>query len=139
MASSTQKGDGGLMTEINVTPLVDVVLVLLVLMMVTATALAQKTIQVELPKARSGDSASPKKPLMVAVDESGALFVDTDRVDESGIRARAREAVARDPDVSAILAADGRARHEAVVHALELLRAERVAKIAIVVRAEGTP
>ena len=136
MASSTQKGDGGLMTEINVTPLVDVVLVLLVLMMVTATALAQKTIQVELPKARSGDAAPPKKPLMVAVDESGALYVDSDRVDESGVRARAREVVARDADVSAVLAADGRARHESVVHALELLRGERIAKIAIVVRAE---
>lgn len=136
MASSSQKSDGGLMTEINVTPLVDVVLVLLVLMMVTATALAQKTIQVELPKARSGDAMTPKKPLMVAVDESGALFVDTDRVDEAGMRARAREAVARDADVSAVLAADGRARHETVVHALELLRGERIAKIAIVVRAE---
>ncbi|MBX3201857.1 MAG: biopolymer transporter ExbD [Labilithrix sp.] len=139
MAGASQKGDGGLMTEINVTPLVDVVLVLLVLMMVTATSLAQKTIQVELPKARSGDADSAKKPLMVAVDESGALYVDADRLDEPGVRARAREAVARDADVSAVLAADGRARHEVVVHALELLRGERVAKIAIVVRAEGAP
>ncbi|HVH47878.1 MAG TPA: biopolymer transporter ExbD [Labilithrix sp.] len=138
MASSSQKSDG-LMTEINVTPLVDVVLVLLVLMMVTATALAQKTIHVELPKARSGDAESAKKPLTVAVDEAGALFVDTDRVDESGLRARAREAFARDAQVSAVLAADGRARHETVVHALELLRGERISKIAIVVRAEATP
>ena len=139
IAASSKRRREDSTPDINVTPLVDVVLVLLVLMMVTATALAQKTIQVELPKARSGDTATPKKPLMVAVDESGALFVDTDRVDEAGIRARAREAVASDPDVSAILAADGRARHETVVHALELLRGERVAKIAIVVRAEGTP
>ena len=139
MASSTSKGGDGLMTEINVTPLVDVVLVLLVLMMVTATALAQKTIHVELPKARSGDADSAKKPLVVAVDESGGLFVETERVDEAGVRARAREAVARDAEVSAVLAADGRARHETVVHALELLRGERIAKIAIVVRSEGTP
>lgn len=138
MASSS-KGESGLMTDINVTPLVDVVLVLLVLMMVTATALAQKTIHVELPKARSGDADGAKKPLTVAVDESGALFVDTDRVDDAGVRARAREAVARDAQVSAVLAADGRARHETVVHALELLRSEHVAKIAIVVRAEGKP
>lgn len=139
MGSLSKKGDDALMTDINVTPLVDVVLVLLVLMMVTATAMAQKTIQVELPKARSGDADSSKKPLMIAVDESGALFVDTDRLDEAGVRARAREAVARDAQVSAVLAADGRARHENVVHALELLRGEHIAKIAIVVRAEGTP
>jgi len=135
MASSSPKSDG-MMTEINITPLVDVVLVLLVLMMVTATALAQKTIHVELPKARSGEVDAAKKPLLVALDETGALFVDTDRLDEAGVRARAREALARDPQLSAVLAADGRTRHEAVVHALELLRSERIAKIAIVVRAE---
>ncbi|HVJ91826.1 MAG TPA: biopolymer transporter ExbD [Labilithrix sp.] len=138
MAGASQKGDGALMTEINVTPLVDVVLVLLVLMMVTATALAQKTIHVDLPKARSGETDPAKKPLSVSVDESGALYVDEDRLDEGGVRARAREALSRDPQVSAIVAADGRARHEAVVHALELLRSEHVTKIAIVVRAEGT-
>lgn len=139
MATSTSKGDAALMTEINVTPLVDVVLVLLVLMMVTATALAQKTIAVELPKARSGESDAAKKPLVVAVDESGALFVGNDRVDDAGVRARAREALASDSQVSAVLAADGRARHESVVHALELLRGEHIAKIAIVVRAEAKP
>ena len=138
MATSSKGLDGGLITEINVTPLVDVVLVLLVLMMVTATALAQKTIHVELPKARTGDAAAAKKPLMISVDESGALYVDADRLDDDGVRARARVAVLRDGDVSAVLAADGRARHETVVHALELLRLEHVAKIAIVVRAEPT-
>lgn len=138
MAGSSQRSDGALMTEINVTPLVDVVLVLLVLMMVTATALAEKTIHVELPKAQSGDPSATKKPFAVAVDETGALFVGAERVDDAAMRARAHEAIARDPEVSAVLAADGRARHESVVHALELLRGERIAKIAIVVRAEAT-
>jgi biopolymer transport protein ExbD len=108
-------------------------------MMVTATALAQKTIHVELPKARNGEADQAKKPLVVAIDASGALYVDTDRLDEAAVRARARDAVARDADVAAVLAADGQARHETVVHALELLRGERVTKIAIVVRDEGTP
>lgn len=139
MGASSSSSQNGLMTEINVTPLVDVVLVLLVLMMVTATALVQKTIPVELPKAKSGESAAPNPPLVVAVDEHGALFLDRDTSPsaESAVRARAREAVAKDAQTSAVLAADGRARHESVVHALEILRGERVAKIAIVVRAEG--
>lgn len=140
MAASTQGGGGGLMTDINVTPLVDVVLVLLVLMMVTATAVAQRTIPVELPKAKSGEPAgAPRKPVVVAVDEGGRLFLGDDRtpVTEDAVRAQARASVAADADVSAVLAADGRARHDAVVHALELLRGERVTKIAIVVRAEA--
>ena len=134
MGMSSRSKDGALMTDINITPLVDVVLVLLVLMMVTATAMANRSIPLELPKAKSGEPESSRKPLVVSVDESGALFLDTLRVDDAALRKHAREAAARDPQVTAVLAADGRTRHEAVVHALELLRAERVSKIAIVVR-----
>lgn len=140
MAGSSTNS-GAMLTEINVTPLVDVVLVLLILMMVTATSLASKTIPVELPKAKSGSSDASERPLVVAVDENGAMFLDKDRADDNAVRARAREALAAanasSRQVNAVLAADGRARHEAVVHALEILRSERVAKIAIVVRAEA--
>lgn len=128
MASSSASDKDGLLTEINVTPLVDVVLVLLVIMMATATALASRTIPVQLPKASSGAMAQDRKPLAVAVDESGTLFVEHARVSDAELRARARGIE------SAIVAADGHARHESVVHALELLRSEHVAKISIVVR-----
>jgi biopolymer transport protein ExbD len=128
MASSTSSNRDGLLTDINVTPLVDVVLVLLVIMMATATALASRTIPVHLPKASTGLSPSDQKPLAVGVDESGALFVEQTRVSDGELRARARGLE------TAIVAADGRARHESVVHALELLRSEKVAKISIVVR-----
>jgi biopolymer transport protein ExbD len=134
-SSSSSSQGSGLLTEINVTPLVDVVLVLLILMMVTATTLATKTIPVELPKSSTAESDGSDRPLVVAVDESGALFLDHERADDATVRARARAAVAKGKQASAVLAADGRARHEAVVHALELLRSEHVAKIAIVVRA----
>jgi len=130
--------DPGLMTEINVTPLVDVVLVLLVLMMMTATALASRTIPVSLPEARSGSSDAPRKPLVVGIDEHGALYLDKQRATDPEVRAACRAAHERDAQAaSAILAADGRARHESVVHALDLIRSERLAKIAIVVRTEG--
>lgn len=141
MGGSSSRGHGGLLTEINVTPLVDVVLVLLVVMMVTATALANKSIAVELPKAKTGDADGKKVPLVVSVDEEGALYLDQKRATDLAIRARAREARANNPLASAVLAADARARHGAVVHALDLLRGERVVKIAIVVqsRAEERP
>ncbi len=119
--------DDQLMTEINVTPLVDVVLVLLVLMMVTATAIASRTIGVDVPKAKTGTSA-PARPLVIALDERGAFLIDGQPASEDDVRARARSK----PDV--VLAADGRTRHEIVVHALDVLRGEQVQKIAIVVR-----
>jgi biopolymer transport protein ExbD len=137
MASSSHRESGALLTEINVTPLVDVVLVLLILMMVTATTMATKTIAVELPKAKSGASETSEAPLVVAVDENGAMFLDHERADDAMVRARARSKVSGGKEVSAVLAADGRARHEAVVHVLEILRSERVAKIAIVVRGDS--
>ena len=69
---TSSRSDGALLTEINVTPLVDVVLVLLVLMMVTATSLASRTIPVELPKAKTGSPEPSDRPLVVADDERGA-------------------------------------------------------------------
>ena len=128
MASSSNNHSSGLLTDINVTPLVDVVLVLLVIMMATATALASRTIPVQLPKASTGATPDANKPLAVAVDESGAFFVEHTRVTDDELRAHAR---GRE---TAIVAADGRTRHESVVHALEILRGEHVAKISIVVR-----
>lgn len=123
----------GLMVDINVTPLVDVVLVLLVIMMVAATTLATRTIQIELPKARSG-AQNPAAPLVISVDEGGALGVDGRTADDAAVRASARAAVSGNRDVTAVVAAHARARHEAVVRAIDLVRTERVAKIAIVVQ-----
>lgn len=137
MASSFDRGNGGgLMTEINVTPLVDVVLVILVLMMVTATAIASRTIGVDLPQARTASSSTTPEPLVVTIDPSGRLFFGADLADEALVRARAREAAANGATV--MVAADGRTRHEAVVFALDVLRSERVTKIAIVVRPESS-
>jgi len=135
MGASSSRGQNGLLTEINVTPLVDVVLVLLVIMMVTATAIANQSIAINPPKARSGEADGKRVPLVVSVDEAGTLYLDQRPATDVEVRARARAAKASDPEPSAVLAADGRARHESVVHALDLLRGERVAKIAIVVKA----
>lgn len=133
-SQANARGDG-MLTEINVTPLVDVVLVLLVVLMVAATAIANRSISVEVPKARTGDADGKKSPLVLVVDEGGAIFVGAERLDDAAVRERARGV--RELDASAVIAADGRARHEAVVHALDLLRAERIGKVAIMVRGVG--
>jgi biopolymer transport protein ExbD len=121
-------GGGEGINDINVTPLVDVVLVLLVVLMVAATALANKSMAVELPKASTGEATGKQEPLVVAVDESGALSMDGRPATDGDVRARARSVP------NAVVAADGRARHASVVHVLDLLRAEHVVKIAIVVQ-----
>jgi biopolymer transport protein ExbD len=138
MGASSHRESGALLTEINVTPLVDVVLVLLILMMVTATSLASRTIPVELPKAKTAEADATERPLIVALDENGAMFLDKEPADDSAVRARARKlAESSRAQASAVLAADGRARHAAVVHILELLRSEHVPKISVIVRGDA--
>ena len=69
---------------INVTPLVDVVLVLLIVLMVTAGYIVAKSIPVDLPKAQTGEPSGTT--LAVSIDSSGALYLDAVRLDEDGLR-----------------------------------------------------
>ena len=86
MAGSTSSG-GGPIVGINVTPMVDVVLVLLVIMMVSATYIVQQSLKVELPKTATSDEAA-SSPAAVTITKDGAFFFGGSPVE----RARARGA-----------------------------------------------
>ena len=118
-----------IITDINVTPLVDVVLVLLIILMVTATAIVSKTIPMELPKAETGEQTTGT--LSVSVDESGTLYLDRDALDAEQFRARVRKARQEDPEVRAVIAADAHTDHMHVIRAIDLLRKEEVMRFAI--------
>lgn len=135
MAGGASSGeDDELITEINVTPLVDVVLVLLIILMVTATAIVSKTIPMELPKAATGEQTP--STLAVSIDQSGQVFLDTIPVDAEELRAKVRAAREADGDLRAVIAADGRIAHAKVVQVIDILRQEQVTKFAINVRPE---
>lgn len=133
MAGGARSGDDdSLISDINVTPLVDIVLVLLIILMVTATAIVAKTIPMELPKAATGEQTSTT--LAVSVDKDGKLFVDARPVDENGLRQQVRQARQGNDEVRAVIAADGRLAHAKVIGVIDLLRQEKVTKFAINVR-----
>jgi len=123
-----------MITGINVTPLVDVVLVLLVVLMVTASYIAAHAIPVELPKAATGEVAT--SPLAISVNRAGAMFVDGAAVDDAAFRARVRHAHDADPQVRAVIAADADSAHHSVVHVIDLLRREQVTRFALNVNPE---
>ncbi len=129
--SSTRPGE--VITQINVTPLVDVVLVLLIVLMVSASYTVSKSLPMDLPKASTGESQS--LPLAVSIDESGALYLDGKAVDEDELRGRIQSSKS-EGSVSAMIAADGRARHRSVVRVIDLLRGEGVTQFAINVAPE---
>jgi biopolymer transport protein ExbD len=128
MATPAQTDDE-LITGINVTPLVDITLVLLVILMVTASYVASKAIPLELPKGATAE-ATPTT-LSVSIDKDGRTFLDAAPVDEATLRARIRAARLANPETRAVIAADGRTTHAHVVHVIDLLRREDVTRFAI--------
>ncbi len=132
MAGSIHGGDDEPITAINVTPLVDIVLVLLIIMMVTATAIVSKTLPMELPEAATGESTP--KTFSVSIGQDGTLALDAEPVTRAVLQTRVREARQKDADVRAVIAADGRVPHASVVQIIDLLRQEQVTKFAINVK-----
>ena len=77
--------DDDLITAINVTPLVDIVLVLLIVLMVTSSYLVNKSINVELPKAATGETTTPT--MSISLDVDGKLYLDGTGTTESELQA----------------------------------------------------
>jgi len=128
MASPNDDSDE-MITTINVTPLVDVALVLLVILMVTATYIAARAIVVDLPRAETGEGTSTT--LAISIDASGGLWLDGRRIEQRALRARIRAVRRTRPGARALIAADGAARHRSVVSVIDLLRTEGINEFAI--------
>lgn len=125
-------GAGGkrkIIAGINVTPLVDVTLVLLVILIVTAKIVVTPAVPLDLPRA----SASQEVQLVFSVllpRESGLLVDGTPVADALALERRAREAVARAPELRAVIQADGSVPHRRVISALDALKRAGVTRIA---------
>src|SRR3954468_9147766 len=97
--------DDDLITGINVTPLVDITLVLLVVMMITASYVASKTIPMELPRSSTGEMTPVV--LAVSITSGGELFLDAAPIGEPGLRQAIITSRATKHEPQAIIAADG--------------------------------
>lgn len=129
MAGTGGSDDDEMISAINVTPLVDIVLVLLIVLMVTSSYLVNKSISVELPKAATGETSTPT--LSISIDVDGKLYADGELTDAARLQQTIRAAYAKDKEVKAIISADGRVKHAQVVSVIDMLRREKVTKFAI--------
>jgi biopolymer transport protein TolR len=123
-------------TAINVTPLVDIMLVLLVIFMVTATYVVKEAIAVELPRAAAG-SETPAHTLAILVASDGRAYLDGVPVTEAALLARVR--ALGQQELQAIVGADRDARHGAVIRVLDLLKRVGITRFAIQVERETAP
>lgn len=127
MASSTR--EGGAITSINVTPLVDITLVLLIIFMVTARLVARaQTVAVDLPKAASGESLQQIVGIQLFAD--GRTVVNGVPVASDGVMIQAAlEVVRRARETRAVIQADGSVPHARVIEVLDRLREAGIVKV----------
>jgi biopolymer transport protein ExbD len=124
------RSPGGAITSINVTPLVDITLVLLIVFMVTAKLIVRRqALPLDLPKAASGEAVQEIFAVVIATD--GTIQIDGQVVSgDDAFLSRARAAVQADREVRAVVQADGGVPHRRVMHALDLLRRANIGKVA---------
>jgi biopolymer transport protein ExbD len=127
--------DDDFISGINVTPLVDVVLVLLVIFMVTATYIVRASIEVTLPRAAHGGEVTGTV-LSVVLTRDGEVFLDGVRRSEAELAQRTRAAVAKDGDARVVISADRAALHGAVVRVIDLVKGAGATRFAIHIEKE---
>jgi biopolymer transport protein ExbD len=121
---------GGMIVGINITPMVDVVLVLLVIMMVSATYVVAQSLKVDLPTSEQSDGSEPSTAI-VSIRENGGLVFNDEDVTEDALVARLRQAAAGSRELTLVVSADRKAEHGAVVHVMDLARRERITRFAV--------
>lgn len=129
--------ESGIISSINITPFVDVVLVLLVIFMVTAPMLVKDVLEIKLPKTLSGDGKM-MQTLGVAVNKDGNILLNGQITDEEGLKTAAREALSKDADSQAIVSADVEAAYGKVVRVIDILKTSGVERFAVQIEKEET-
>jgi biopolymer transport protein ExbD len=134
---------GGIFADINITPLTDIFLVLLIIFMVTTTAIAESGneggFEVNLPRGGKGDEAAVPRDLTVAVLADGRAVVAGRVVDDGALRAAFDDAQRRSPVTVVLFQADEGVPHGRVVQVMELARQAGLTRLAIATRAEQAP
>ena len=128
MADGTHRR--GIITDINVTPLVDIMLVLLIIFMLTANLIAKQAIEVELPRA-SQSTSLPPTTLAITLTRDGTLYLNGKATTPADLRAAVSAAVAKDPKTQAIVTGDKAVSHGRVVWVLDVVKSLGVSSFAI--------
>jgi biopolymer transport protein ExbD len=129
------------MSEINMTPLIDVMLVLLVIFIITAPLMAS-SLKLELPKAEAGSPSEAQAFVAVAIDAEGGLYLGERKLETAQAQAlitqSASEAALRDPNTEVQLRADSRVPYGRVAEVMGWVQAAGLSRIGLVTEAGGT-
>ncbi|MCX7823415.1 MAG: biopolymer transporter ExbD [Syntrophobacterales bacterium] len=128
-----KQDDEGLITEINVIPLVDIVLVILIIFLLVAQIMGPSVFKIKLPEAGNPDQ-SKGSPVTVWINQEGKLALNGYIVTESELLESVRKWLGEDSDLQVILSADERVFYGDAVRVLDILKKEGVKKLALQVQ-----
>ena len=128
---SRDNRDRGTMSQINVTPLVDVMLVLLVIFMVTAPMM-QQGVQVNLPKAETKALTAPEESVVVSIEKSGGVYINSDQIPAGELRAKLSEMFAKRSKKEVFLKADKDVTYGEVVKAMAEIKGAGIERLGMV-------
>jgi biopolymer transport protein ExbD len=130
MAAGSNNDNDDTISAINVTPFVDIILVVLIIFMVTTPIIMKPSINVNLPKAASGDDTSAA-PLNISISAAGAIFLNGKASDENELKTFSEGLIKQKPDAQAIISADKDVPHGKVIAVIDAVKSGGVHRFAI--------
>lgn len=131
MGMSSGGDRGGMMSEINVTPFVDVMLVLLIIFMVTAPMMVQG-VDIELPKSESPPLVSEEEQLVLSLTADGKYFINESEFTFEELQVKLRAIREANPDQAIFVKADGALPYEKVIRMMSVAQAAGIGKVGLV-------
>lgn len=131
MAGKASNNSGGnTIAEINVIPLVDIILVVLIIFMVAAPLVMKPKIDINLPKSTTAEDNKDKKPMRVVLGNKGELYLENQASSLEGVTAESKKRAAENPEAAALLIADKSATLAMVTELVDAIKIGGMKKIA---------
>ena len=126
--------------SVDITPLVDIVFLMLIFFMVSTSFKVASSLKLELPTSKSQEQVSDKQEVIISISAEGQFYVQDEAVSDPDLRKRILNETKGDPNMRVVLRADARTQHRFVVRALDVLRGLGMGKVAIAtVEDKGNP
>ena len=135
---SSAEDSSEIMSGINITPFVDVVLVLLVIFMVTAPMLLKEVMELRLPKTATSDG-QVTQTFGVAINREGNILLNGSVLEDSAFMAKIKESLIANSDLQAIIAADKEVPYGRVVKIIDMMKSAGLNRFAVQIERENAP
>ena len=116
---------------VDLTPMIDVVFLMLIFFMVSTSFTANNSIKLDLPQSKSQAANKEEKQVVISIKADGQLYVQDERVKDADLRRRILNISKGDPNMRVVIRADANAKHKRLVYALDTIRELGMGKVGI--------